>query len=110
MNKIALAATAALFIAGSMAYAKNDGSDLPACKGVTDACMAASVSAKDSKSGQTVSGYQPGEHKRDGGGLWADCVHKLAKGQQVVGVSGVSQQAAKACLDAEKAAHAHKKH
>jgi hypothetical protein len=37
------------FVFGSMALAKNDGSDIPACKGVTDVCMAANVSATDSK-------------------------------------------------------------
>jgi hypothetical protein len=106
MSKFALIV---LFVTGSMAFAKNDGSDLPACKGVTDVCMAANVSAKDSKTGQEMHGYQPGEHKRDGEGLWVDCVHKLAKGQQVAGVSGVSQPAAAACMAAEKASHGRKK-
>jgi hypothetical protein len=106
MNKIALIV---LFTVGSVAFAKMDGSDIAECKGVTDVCMAANVSGKDSKSGQEMHGYQPGEHSRDGEGLWVDCVGKLAKGQQVAGVSGVSQQAAKACAKAEKATHGHHK-
>ncbi len=87
------------------AFAKNDGSDIPACKGVTDVCMAAQVSATDSKTGKVMSGYQPGEHRRDGEGLWADCVAKLAQGKTVPGVTGVSQDSAKACQQAERAAH-----
>lgn len=90
---------------GSMALAKMDGSDIPACKGVTDVCMSANVSATDSKTGQTMHGYQPGEHKRDGEGLWADCVAPLAKGKTVAGVTGVTKDAARACLDAQRAAH-----
>ena len=88
-----------------LAFAKNDGSDLPACKGVTDVCMAANVTGTDNKTGQTLHGYQPGAHKKDGEGLWVDCVAKLAHGQTVAGVTGVSQASAQACLQAEKAAH-----
>jgi hypothetical protein len=82
-----------------------DGSDVPACKGVTDVCMAANVTATDSKTGKPVTGYQPGEHRKDGKGLWADCVSKLAKGEPVEGVTGVSKESAKACQQAEKSAH-----
>jgi hypothetical protein len=57
------------------------------------------------KSGKAMHGYQPGEHKRDGEGLWVDCVAAIAHGKTVAGVSGVSQSAAQACLNAEKAAH-----
>ena len=97
-------------VISTMAYAaKNDGSDVPACKGVTDVCMAANVSATDSKSGKAMHGYQPGEHSRDGEGLWVDCVQKLAKSLPVPGVTGVSAQAAQACLTADKAAHPRKK-
>lgn len=94
-----------LLILGSAAFAKQDGSDIPACKGVTDACMAASVSGTDSKNGKSMHGYQPAEHKRDGEGLWVDCVAKLAHGKDVPGVSGVTSAQAQACLDAERAAH-----
>ena len=92
-------------LAGSSAFAKHDGSDIPACKGVTDVCMAADVNATDSKTGKSVHGYEPGEHMRDGKGLWVDCVAKLAKGETVAGVTGVSKESATACLAAEKAAH-----
>ena len=91
------------------AGAKHDGSDIPACKGVTDVCLAANVTATDSKTGQIEHGYVAGEHLRDGKGLWADCVGQLAKGKTVEGVTGVSQESAKACLTAEKAAHPPKK-
>jgi hypothetical protein len=83
----------------------DDGSDIPACHGVADVCMAASVSAVNSKNGKTIQGYQPGEHNRDGKGLWIDCVGKLAKAQPVEGVSGVSAEAAKACLQGKRALH-----
>jgi hypothetical protein len=87
----------------------NDGSDLPACKGVTDVCMKANVTFHDAKRNKDVTGYQYGEHQGDGHGLWIDCVDKIAKGGTADGVTGVSKQAAQACLDAEKAAHPHKK-
>jgi hypothetical protein len=96
---------APLLLSGFLAHAKNDGTDLPACKGVTDVCMAANVSGTDSKNGKTEHGYQPGEHSRDGKGLWVDCVAKLAHGKDVPGVTGVSKESAQACIGAEKAAH-----
>lgn len=89
---------------GTTAFAKDDGSEYSACKGVTDVCIGANVSAKDSKTGKQMHGYQPGEHGGDGEGLWIDCVGKLAKGQQVPGVTGVSKAAAKACQQAKRAA------
>jgi hypothetical protein len=95
-------------LSGAVAFANHDGSDIPACAGVTDVCMKANVSAKDSKTGKEMHGYQPGEHKRDGEGLWVDCVAKLAQGKTVEGVTGVTQAAAKACLQAEKSAHGKK--
>ena len=96
----------ATFALSAVAFAgKHDGSDVPACKGVTDVCMAANVSATDSKTGKAMHGYQPGEHARDGEGLWVDCVAALAHGKTVAGVTGVTQAAAQACLQAERAAH-----
>jgi len=98
-----------IFILSPLALAANDGSDIPACKGVTDVCMTANVSAKDSKSGKVMNGYQPGEHRRDGEGLWVDCVGKRAHGIEVAGLSTpISQAAAQACVQAEKAAHPRK--
>ena len=89
------------FAFGTLASATvGDGSNIPQCKGVTDVCMAAAVTSTDSKTGKTVQGYQPGEHKADGKGLWADCVHPLAKGSTVPGVTGVTKQAAHACAQA----------
>jgi hypothetical protein len=108
MKKLILSSIIVLSSVASFA-AVNDGSDIPACKGVTDVCMAANVSATDSKTGKQVTGYQPGEHRKDGKGLWVDCVGKLAKGETVEGVSGVSKEAAKACRVAEHAAHSKKK-
>ncbi|MGZ3690623.1 MAG: hypothetical protein ACXVAX_03920 [Pseudobdellovibrio sp.] len=110
MKKLSLSVAVILFALGSSAFAAaNDGSDLPACKGVTDVCLAANVTATDSKTGKVEHGYVAGEHARDGKGLWADCVAPLAKGKTVEGVTGVSADAAKACLQAEKAAHPKRK-
>lgn len=94
-------AIATLLLSPSLfAKSKPDGSDLPACTGVTNVCMAANVT--DSKNGKT--GYLPGEWKEKTG-LWANCVAPLAKGKAVAGVSGVSQAAAQACLQAYQAAN-----
>lgn len=93
----------------AQAWAVNDGSDVPECKGVTDVCMAANISAVDKRTGKTVQGYQAGEHAADGKGLWFDCVRPLAKGDAVPGVTGVTKQAARACAKAERAAHGNKK-
>lgn len=110
MNKLNQVILALLVTATLPAFAvgKEDGSDIPACKGVTDVCMAAQVTATDSKTGKVMNGYISGEHKRDGHGLWADCVEKLAKSQPVQGVTGVSADSAKACLVAQRAAHPRK--
>lgn len=66
---------------------------LPECASVVPACEKA--------------GFKPGDHKKTGHGLWMDCVHKLAEGQPVEGVT-VAQADAKTCADAAKAAHPHK--
>lgn len=62
--------------------------DSPACSAAVKACEAA--------------GYEPGDHKKNGKGLWVDCIHAIAKGKTVAGVS-VSQADAKACMEAAKA-------
>lgn len=105
LNQLILVTVLTAGACSAWAVGKNDGSDLPACQGVTDKCMAASVTATDSKTGKTINGYVSGEHKRDGHGLWVDCVEKLAKSQPVEGVTGVSAESAKACLIAQRAAH-----
>ena len=111
MKKMNLMIAGVLMVSGLQAFAvgKHDGSDIPACAGVTDKCLAAQVTSVDSKTGKTMTGYIAGEPKRDGHGLWADCVEKLAKGQPVDGVTGVTADAAKACLAGERAAHSTKK-
>ncbi len=86
-----LAVAAQMILSSSIALAVKDGSDVPACAGVTDVCMKA--------------GYEPGEHKKDGKGLWMDCVVPVAHGKTVAGVTGITQAAAHACGQAERAAH-----
>lgn len=76
------------------AFAKGKAGKIPACESVVKACEAA--------------GFQPGDHKKTGKGLWVDCVHALAEGKSVSGVT-VAQADAKACSDAAKAARAAKK-
>lgn len=96
---------ATVFAVEARCEGKHDGSTLPACQGVVDKCLTAPVSAVDSRTGATVNGYTPGEHKYDHHGLWVDCVGQLAKSKPVEGVTGVSAASAQACLAAEKAAH-----
>ena len=108
-NKIALLISGIALIGTTAMANKHDGSDIPACQGVTDKCMSAQVTAVDKRTGKTVTGYIAGEHKFDGHGLWADCVSPLAKGKTVEGVTGVTADAAKACLEGEKATHPKKK-
>jgi len=92
----------------SLAFAvKNDGSDIPECAKVVQACTSANVSATDRKTGKTIHGYQVNEHKLDGKGLWHDCIDPLASGKSVEGVSGITQDEAKVCAVAEKKLHPH---
>jgi hypothetical protein len=79
------------------AFAIQDGSTFPACTGVANVCIA--------------KGYLPGEHKKDGKGLWADCVSKVAKGKAVAGVSAtdINPTAAQGCMAAYKASMPAKK-
>jgi hypothetical protein len=86
-----------LFVCSSaFAHGGHDGSDIAACKGVTDVCM--------------TKGFEPGDHKKNGKGLWMECVHKLAKGETVEGVTGVSKESAQSCADAAKAMRGDKHH
>ncbi len=103
----------------SAAVYEIDGQDIEACKSVTPVCIGAKVTAtltKDvkrlnKKKGETVEGYLPGAHSftTPSHGLWADCVAKIAGGKTVEGVTGITQDAAKACMTAEKTAHPGKK-
>lgn len=49
-------------------------------------------------------GFEPGDHKKTGKGLWMDCVSKVAGGASIAGVS-VPEAEAKSCADAAKAVH-----
>ncbi len=53
--------------------------------------------------------FQPGYHKKNGMGLWIDCVGKLSKGESVNGVSGISKEEAEKCKKSKKAERAEKK-
>lgn len=67
--------------------------DLPACQAIAKQCAAA--------------GFEPGDHKKNGKGLWVDCVGAIAHGKTVTGVTA-TQAEAKTCADASKAARAAK--
>jgi hypothetical protein len=60
----------------------------PECSKVVGACKTA--------------GYEPGDHKKGGKGLFADCLGKVAKGDVVEGVAATKEEA-KACMQAIKA-------
>lgn len=61
---------------------------LPECTKIASECRAA--------------GYMPGDHKRGGRGLWADCVHAVSVGKAVTGVSE-TKEGARACAKAARA-------
>lgn len=65
--------------------------DIPACANIVKSCEAA--------------GFEPGEHKKTGKGLWVDCVHQIAMGKTVPGVTATVDEA-KACAEAKKATRA----
>lgn len=46
--------------------------------------------------------YDPGMHRKDGMGLWVDCIGAIAHGKTVAGVSD-TQAEAKTCLQAKRA-------
>jgi hypothetical protein len=74
-------------LAASLARA-DKATDIPACSSIAKSCEAA--------------GFEPGDHKKNGKGLWVDCIHAIAKGKTVAGVTGTEAEA-KSCLDAAKA-------
>ena len=55
-----------------------------------------------------AAGFQPGEHKKNGKGLWVDCIQVIAKGGTVSGVTATKEEA-QSCLDAAKAKRAEHK-
>jgi hypothetical protein len=61
--------------------------DLPECTSIVGQCEKA--------------GFEPGDHKKTGKGLWVDCVHQVATGKTIAGVSS-TQAEAKTCADAAK--------
>lgn len=67
----------------------------PECGAVVKACEAG--------------GFSVGSHKKNHKGLWVDCIAKLAKGKPVEGVSGVSSDEAKKCVEVKKQKRAEKK-
>ncbi len=71
-----------------VAHANDKAKDDPACAGLVKSCEAA--------------GFALGAHKTTGKGVWADCVHKLARGKTVAGVTA-TQSEAEACQKAAKA-------
>ena len=82
-----LTVIALALVLGSIAHAEK-ATDLPQCASISKACEAA--------------GFEPGAHKKNGKGLWADCVGAIAHGKTVAGVSA-TQSDAKACADAANA-------
>jgi len=64
--------------------------EIPACTKIVTACESA--------------GYEPGDHKKNGKGLWIDCVGAISKGKTVSGVSATADDA-KSCIAAHKAHH-----
>jgi GH24 family phage-related lysozyme (muramidase) len=80
-------------VTSSIAHAEH-AKDLPQCANLVKACESA--------------GYEPGDHKKNGKGLWVDCVGAIVHGKTVAGVTATKDEA-KACADAAKAEHkAHK--
>lgn len=98
-----------LVAVSARAQIRNDGADIPECKGVTDVCMRAKVSAPESQSGKPFWGYQPGDNRLPGEGLWKDCVLPLANGAHVAGVTGVPKTKAQACFKAAAIAQSRQK-
>lgn len=88
-----LTALATILALGSFAHAQKP-ADLPQCATIVQQCEKA--------------GFEPGEHKKNGKGLWVDCVGAIAHGKTVAGVT-VSQADAKACQQGAKAERKEKK-
>jgi hypothetical protein len=82
---------AALFTAFAV-YAEKP-KDSPDCAEISKQCEAA--------------GYTPGDHKKDGKGLWVDCIGAVAKGKSVAGVTAGKEQAEK-CMATTKEHRKHK--
>jgi len=88
-----LTVLAALLTLGSLAHAQKP-AELPQCTSIVQQCEKA--------------GYEPGEHKKNGKGLWVDCVGAIAHGKSVAGVTA-SEADAKACAQAARAERKEKK-
>lgn len=86
-------ALALILATGAFAQAKPQ--DDPACSGIVKQCEAA--------------GFTVGGHKKTGKGVWADCVHQIATGKTVAGVTATETEA-KACQEVAKTARKERKH
>ncbi|CAN5524959.1 hypothetical protein BH10BDE1_BH10BDE1_14950 [soil metagenome] len=98
LNRVFAAATFVLssgFMTMAQAQAPSaKPADLPACTSIVGQCEKA--------------GFEPGDHKKTGKGLWVDCVHKVAKGTAIAGVTATPAEA-KSCQDAAKEVRKEKK-
>lgn len=89
LNRLFIAASFVL-ASGFVAQAGAQGAkpaDLPECASIVGQCEKA--------------GFEPGDHKKSGKGLWVDCVHQVAEGKVIAGVTS-TQAEAKTCSDAAK--------
>lgn len=90
MNMIATLSLLVGFTVGASSVKADPAKNSPDCVKVVAACEAPEA------------GFKPGAHKTTGMGLWIDCVRKLAKGETVQGVSGVTKEEAAKCLAEKK--------
>lgn len=95
MNKLMiLAVMTGALVLSTKSFAEK-AAELPECAGPVAACEKA--------------GFEPGEHKKNGKGLWVDCIGARAHDKAVAGVT-ISKEEAKTCADAKKAHRQAKKH
>jgi hypothetical protein len=71
----------------SFSLANDAAKFLPVCQPIVQQC--------------TTAGFQPGDGRKDGRSLWADCVTARSTGKNLTGVTATQAQA-KACDDAAK--------
>ena len=62
--------------------------DIPECVSIAKSCETAN--------------FKEGDHKKNGRGLWLDCIGPISHGKTVEGVTGHSQGEAKKCTEAMK--------
>ena len=76
-----------LMLVGASIAKADKATENPACANIAKACESA--------------GFMPGDHKKNGKGLWVDCVGAIAKGKAVAGVTATAEEA-KACKASHK--------